>query len=95
MHAMRRTLVAVVLVLAACGTGSTQGPTPHEATASGTGAGSGTGSGTDSGMICHEETPTGSSIPRQVCRTPEESERAHKDAEDLARSRGLAPPSHQ
>jgi hypothetical protein len=43
-------------------------------------------------MICRDETPTGSSISRRVCRTPEESETQHKDAEDLARTRGVAPP---
>lgn len=84
MRTMRRTLVTAVLVLAACAARSTQGPTPHQATAS--------ESGSDSGMVCHDETPTGSSISRRVCRTPEEVDREHKDAEDLARHRGVAPP---
>jgi len=84
MRAMRRTLLTVVLVLTACATNSSQGPTPHQATAS--------ESGSDPGVVCHDETPTGSSISRRVCRTPEEVDREHQEAQDMARSRGVAPP---
>ena len=80
---MRRTLVATVLVLAACAANSAQGPTPHEATTSENGSGS--------GMICRDETPTGTNMTRQVCRSPEQMDREKQDAEDLARSRGQAP----
>lgn len=81
---MRRTLLTVVLVLTACATSSSQGPTSHQATAS--------ESGSEPGLICHEETPTGSNISRRVCRTPEEIERQQRETQDLARSRGVADP---
>jgi hypothetical protein len=77
MRAMRRTLLAAVLVLAACGSGSTQGPNANHA---------GTGSG--SGLICKEETPTGSHFSHEVCRTPEQVEEERKAAEDLMRTPG-------
>jgi len=83
MRAMRRTLVATVLVLAACAANSAQGPTPHEATTSENGSGS--------GMICHEETPTGTNMTRQVCRSPEQMDKDKADAEDLIRTRPPAP----
>jgi hypothetical protein len=75
MRAMRRTLVLAVLVLVACASSSNQGPPPNHGTAVG------------SNMICREERPTGSSIPRTVCRTPEEIDQDHQDAQDLARTR--------
>lgn len=44
-------------------------------------------------MTCREERVTGSSIPRTVCRTPEEIEQDHKEAQDLARTRpAVVPP---
>jgi uncharacterized lipoprotein YbaY len=79
---MRRTLVAAVLALAACATNSAQGPTPHEASAS---------EPSDPDMVCKVEAPTGTAMSRQVCRTPEQIEREHQEAEDLARSRGREP----
>jgi nitrous oxide reductase accessory protein NosL len=85
MRVMRGTLAVIVIALTGCAANSAQGPTPHEATTSDTGS--------SSGMVCHEETPTGTTISRQVCRSPEQIDREHKDAEDLARSRGQAPPT--
>ena len=69
---MPRTVFAVALLLAACGAPAAQGTGANTAA-----SGSGAGSDTD----CHEETPTGTSIPRQVCRTPERSQ----DDRDAAR----------
>lgn len=36
-----------------------------------------------SGEICHEETPTGSSISREVCRTPDQVEDDKRGARDM------------
>jgi hypothetical protein len=76
---MRRTLLAAVLVFAACGCGSTQGPKPNHAAS---------GSGPDSNLICTEETPTGSHLSHEVCRTPEQIEDERKAAEELMRTPG-------
>ena len=77
MRTMRRTLLMVVLVLSACGPSATQAPatTPSGTTASGNGA--------DSEMVCKEETKTGSTIPREVCRSKAQSEADRKGAQDM------------
>jgi hypothetical protein len=72
---MRRTLLAAPLLFAACASSSPQGSTTTPATASGSGSGS--------NMICHQETPTGSSISREVCRTPEQVEDDRRHADQL------------
>jgi len=79
MRAMRRTLLAAVLVLAACGSGSTQGPNAHHAAS---------GSGSGSNLICKEETQIGSHFSHEVCRTPEQVEDERKAAEELMRTPG-------
>jgi hypothetical protein len=66
-----RYLLIVALLVPACGSSSRQTVSDPS-----------TGGG--SGMICHEETPTGSSLPRQVCRTPEQVEDQRKGARDMA-----------
>jgi hypothetical protein len=77
MRTMRRTLLMVVLVLSACGPSATQAPgtTPATTTASGNGAGS--------DVVCKEETKTGSTIPREVCRSRVQSEDDRKGAQDM------------
>lgn len=82
MRTMRRALLAAVLVLAACGPGSTQGPNANHAAS---------GSGSGSNLICKEETPTGSHFSREVCRTPEQIEDDRKGADDMMRKQGSRP----
>ena len=62
---MPRAVLAVALFLAACGAPTAQG-TGASTAASGNGAGS--------DANCHDETPTGTTISRKVCRTPEQSQ---------------------
>jgi hypothetical protein len=78
MRGMRRLLLTAVLALASCGPSASQGRSPNRAA----------GGGSDSDLVCHEETPTGSSFSREVCRTPEQIEADRKSAEDLMRTRG-------
>jgi hypothetical protein len=68
---MPRTVLAVALLLAACGAPAAQG-TGANAAAS--------GSGGSSDTDCHDETPTGSNLTRKICRTPDQS----KDERDAA-----------
>ena len=42
-------------------------------------------------MICREERPTGSSISREVCRTPEQMEADRKAADDMFRKTNARP----
>jgi hypothetical protein len=79
---MQHTLLAAMLVVAACGSGSTQGPSANTAAS---------GSGSGSNLICKEETPTGSHFSREVCRTPEQVEDDRKDADDLLRRQRSRP----
>lgn len=81
MRAMRGLLLVAVLVLTACG--GTQGPPASHTTSSGSGAGS--------DMVCHEETPTGSSFSRTVCRTREQADEDRKGADDMLRQQGSRP----
>jgi hypothetical protein len=73
---MRHLLLGIAL--AACAPGSGQGPNTTTA-------------GTSSHMICREETPTGTSISRTVCRTPEQMEDDRRNAEELIRQQSLRP----
>lgn len=79
---MRRALVTAVLVLAACAASSPQGPTPHQA--------SSRRSEADAGLICRDETPTGTNFTHRVCRTPEEIEKQRQEAEELWRNQASA-----
>jgi len=79
MRTMRRSLLAAVLALAACGPGSTQGPHASHAAS---------GSTSDPTLICKEETPTGSHFSHEVCRTPEQIEDDRKAADDLMHRQG-------
>jgi len=67
-------MLAPVLALAACVASSRPGP--NTTTAS-------TSDGTK--VICREEAPIGSTITRQVCRTPEQMEEDRKRADDMLR----------
>jgi hypothetical protein len=71
---MRALLLGTALALAACTSGSGQGPTSSTAQA-----------GRSDKMICRMEQPTGSSISREVCRTPEQMEADRKAADDMFR----------
>jgi len=42
-------------------------------------------------MVCRQETPTGSSISREVCRTPEQIEADRKAADDMFRQTNSRP----
>lgn len=86
---MRRTMLMAVLVLSACGPSSTQGPgtTPATKTASGSGAGS--------EVVCKEETPLGSSISREVCRSKAQSDEDRKGALDMLDTTRPTPPPRQ
>jgi len=66
-----RIAALIWLVLASCATTTTKGHDPNAAT--------GAGSGSDD-LICTEETPTGSNIPRTVCRRPERVDDARDEA---------------
>jgi hypothetical protein len=67
-------------MLAACASGSGQGPTSNTAQA-----------GNSDNMVCKMEQPTGSSISRQVCRTPEQIEADRKAADDMFRKTNSRP----
>jgi hypothetical protein len=76
---MRALLLGTALALAACTSGSGQGPTTAQA-------------GKSDGMICRMEQPTGSSISREVCRTPEQMEADRQAADDMFRKANSRPP---
>ena len=80
---MRALLLGTALALAACTSGSGQGPTSNNAHA-----------GRSDGMICREERPTGSSISREICRTPEQMEADRKAADDMFRKTNARPQSN-
>jgi hypothetical protein len=80
-RAMRHLVLGIAL--AACASNSGQGPTTNTPTAS--------GDETSSNLVCREETPTGSSISRRVCRTPEQMEDDRRAAEEMLRNPALRP----
>jgi hypothetical protein len=82
MRSMRRMHFAAVLALAACGPSASQGPAASHTTPGGE-------SGSD--VVCREETPTGSSISREVCRSRAQMDADRKNAEDFMRTPGPAP----
>jgi hypothetical protein len=65
---MHRTLFAITLALAACGTQTGQG-SGRDTTAT---AAPGTGTGSD--VECHDEAVIGSNVPRHVCRSKAQSD---------------------
>jgi len=82
---MRALLLGTLALLAlgasgGCTTGSGQGPTSSNAQA-----------GKSDRMVCRQETPTGSSISREVCRTPEQIEADRKAADDMFRQTNSRP----
>jgi hypothetical protein len=77
MRGMRRSLLAAVLVLAAWAPSASQRPSPNHAAA---------GDDPGSDVVCRDETPTGSSISRQVCRSRAQRDADRKDAEDLLKT---------
>ncbi len=77
---MRFALVLASFALAACG--STAGPGAQP---------SGAGHGSD--VVCHEERSTGSTIPREVCRSKMQSDADRKGAEDMMITPRPAPAS--
>jgi hypothetical protein len=79
MRAFRSGLFCVLAIApAACVSNA-----PQEQTASSPAA-----AGDRSGKVCRMETPTGSNLSREICRTPEEMASDRKDAEDLFRNQG-------
>lgn len=79
---MRALLLGTALALVACASSSSQGPSANNTTAK---------SGSNPGLICKEERPTGSNLPREVCRTPEQMADDRREAEDLLRRPPVAP----
>jgi hypothetical protein len=77
---MRALLLGTALALAACTSGSGQGPTSNTAQA-----------GRSDKLICKMEQPTGSSISREICRTPEQIEADRKAADDMLRKTNSRP----
>ena len=77
---MRALLLGTALAFAACTAGSGQGPTSSNAQA-----------GKSDKLICKQEQPTGSSISREVCRTPEQIEADRKAADDMFRQTNSRP----
>jgi hypothetical protein len=71
------------IALAACAPSTGQGPTTSNAATA--------GNDSDPNVVCREETPTGSSISRKVCRTPEQIEEDRKAAEDMFRNQNARP----
>ena len=79
---MRALLLGTALALAGCTAGSGQAPTGNNATAGGK---------SDSKLICKEETPTGTTFSRTVCRTPDQVEDNRKGADDMLRNQNSRP----
>jgi hypothetical protein len=84
MRALLGTTLGTLLSLAACASGSGQGPTSKNATASGK---------SEPTMICREEAPTGSLFTHTVCRSPEQVEDERNSGQEmLRRQRGTSGP---
>ena len=86
-----RSLLAAALFVSACAGSNQQAgsTTPAPATASAPGS----GSDAESDKVCTEETPVGSNIPREVCRTRDQVNDDRDDAQrDLQRPRGRERP---
>lgn len=79
---MRSLVIVMAIALAACMAATN----PSTRTA---------GKGSGSGLICREETPTGTSMSREVCRTPEQIGDDRKGADDMLRTQGSRPGSGQ
>jgi hypothetical protein len=77
---MRHLLLGIAL--AACASGSSSRSTTTTTT---------TASAENTELVCREETPTGTSISRQVCRTPQQIEDERRAAEELLRQHALTP----
>jgi hypothetical protein len=77
---MQRASILLCLGLAACGASSNSSGTSHANTAT---AGTTEGAAPGSDMECHDETPTGSSISHQVCRSKFQSDQDRKGAQDM------------
>lgn len=75
---MRHLLLGIAL--AACASGSSQRSNTTT-----------TANAESSELVCREETPTGTSISRQVCRTPQQIEDDRRAAEELLRQHALTP----
>lgn len=72
---MHRAILLVTLLAAACGASQSSPSTTPTA-----------GAGPGSDQECHEETPTGSSISHQVCRSKFQSDQDKKGAQDFLNS---------
>jgi hypothetical protein len=88
---MQRFMFAVAFVVAACGGASSQEKGAHGVVVQGVDSDAKSGT---SDVQCHDETMTGSSIPRHVCRSKAQSDRDRDGARDwMDRSRAAPPPS--
>ncbi len=71
-RAMRALVFAMVVT--GCASGSGQGPAANNP------------NGSEAGLICKEETPTGTNMSRRVCRTPDQINDDRQAADDFLRS---------
>jgi hypothetical protein len=71
---MRPILLVVVAGVVACAAAPAKPTAQPTATA-----------GSGSGLVCTDEAPTGSTLTRRVCRTPEQIEDERRDAQELLR----------
>lgn len=78
---MHRAILLLTLLAAACGASPNAQNTPATAASPGPG----------SDQECHEETPTGSSISHQVCRSKFQADQDKKGAQDFLNSPHAAP----
>lgn len=79
---MQRLIFAAAVTIAACGGSSAQGRGTNAAVTQGADGDAATDPGAGSNAECHDETPTGSSIPRRVCRTKAQSDMDRTGAQD-------------
>jgi hypothetical protein len=89
------TLAATVAAtLAACGAPAAGGPGTVSAASPGAGGGSEVGPGSD--VECHDEIKTGSSIPRRVCRSKDQSDDDRQGAQNFINQPHTVPvpPTH-
>ena len=83
---MQRMFLVVAVIAAACGgsTQSAQGKGTNAAIVQGVDGDDAT-SGSGSDAECHDETPTGTTIPRRVCRTRMQSVMDRKGGQGFVR----------
>jgi hypothetical protein len=82
---MQRMIFAVAVIAAGCGGGSGEGRGTHAAMSPHGDSDAVTDQGPGPDTVCVDETPTGSSIPRRVCRSKMQSDMDRKGGQDFVR----------